>query len=73
MLRNKAANWRMDDGNLGIELWETKLGRFTSLGFDLFVGIYTATHVEKLRLIFDFASKTRFWHPEIDFAIVKSI
>ena len=40
--------------NLGTELWETKLGRFTSLGFDL-------------------ASKNRFWHPVIEFAIVKSI
>ena len=43
MLRNKAANWRMNDGNLGTELWETKLGRFTGLGFicgrDLGVGL----------------------------------
>ena len=33
----------------------------------------THTHVEKLKLILDFASKNRFWHPEIDIAIVKSI
>ena len=67
VLRNKAANWRMDDGNLGTELWETKLGRFTSLGFDLFVGIYTATHMLKnLNWFSTFPVK-------IDFGTLKSI
>ena len=35
--------------------------------------LHSHTHVEKLKLIFDFASKYQFWHPLIDFAIVKSI
>ena len=43
VLRNKAANWRMEDRNFETELWETKLGRFTGLGFvcgrDLGVGL----------------------------------
>ena len=39
VLRNKVASWRMEDSNLGTELWETKFGRLTGLGFKLFVVI----------------------------------
>ena len=39
VLRTKVASWRMEDRNLGTELWETKFGRFTGLGFKLFVVI----------------------------------
>ena len=43
VLRNKAANWRMEDRNLETKFWKTKLGRFTGFRFicgrDLGVGL----------------------------------
>ena len=48
VLRNKAANWRMEDRNLETKFWKTKLGRFTGLGFicgrDLSVGLKLGLH-----------------------------
>ena len=61
--------WKLGDKVVGDEVGEVyKFGVWPFRWY-----LHSHTHVEKLKLIFEFSSKNRFWHPEIDFASVKSI
>ena len=61
--------WKLGDRVVGDEVGEVyKFGVWPFRWY-----LHSHTHVEKLKLIFEFSSKNRFWHPEIDFASVKSI